>query len=63
MTRFSPVVTPLFMVNLRFARDDFLILRWFMPVFSRRIFPRPVDSNRLAAVLQVLSFGTINTSF
>jgi len=58
MTRFSPLVTPLFMLNLRFAEVDLLILRWFIPVLPRRIFPRPVDSNRFAAVLHVLIFGT-----
>ena len=63
MTRFSPLVTPLFMLRRRFALDDLLSLRWFMPVFPRRILPVPVDSNLFAAVLHVLSFGTLNTSY
>ena len=57
MTRFSPLVTPDFIVSLRFALLDFFIFKWFIPVLPRLIFPVPVDSNRLAAVLQVLSFG------
>jgi len=50
------------MLSLRLAEDDFLILRWFIPVLPRRILPVPVDSNRFAAVLHVFSFGTIYTS-
>jgi hypothetical protein len=62
ITRFWPEVTPDLIASRRFALDDFFILRWFMFDAPWRILPLPVDSNLLAAVLQVLSFGTYPTS-